>query len=157
MAIYAIDLTAVVALNPFFKFDGYWLLVDLSGLVNLQRRAFSLWKELLPWIFNKRIPPTLESISGRGRKILLLAYASFLGVTFVAALPFLLRRVPWAMRGLQDSVLGLPQAFRHGPEVAALAVGHFLGALLFWVFFGRMAAALISRLVISAARVSRNR
>jgi len=46
-AIYAADVMIVFSLNPLFKCDGYWLLVDASGLANLQPRALKLLKETL--------------------------------------------------------------------------------------------------------------
>jgi len=35
-------LTLLINLNPFMRFDGYFLLSDYLGVANLQQRAFSL-------------------------------------------------------------------------------------------------------------------
>ncbi|MEO1926710.1 MAG: biotin/lipoyl-binding protein, partial [Gammaproteobacteria bacterium] len=52
-------LTLLINLNPFMRFDGYFLLSDYLGVANLQQRAFSLarWRlrELL-FAFSKPIP-----------------------------------------------------------------------------------------------------
>jgi putative peptide zinc metalloprotease protein len=36
--------SAILNLNPFFRFDGYWLLTDLTGFVSLHRSAYEFWK-----------------------------------------------------------------------------------------------------------------
>jgi len=44
------DSLCLIAINPFLRFDGYWLLVDLLGVPNLQKRSAALlgryWKRL---------------------------------------------------------------------------------------------------------------
>lgn len=47
----------VMTLNPFFKFDGYWLTSDILGVPNLRQRS----KELVAYYINKvRRRPALE-------------------------------------------------------------------------------------------------
>ncbi len=38
-AIYAMNLQIITCLNPFLRFDGYWLVSDLLGVPNLRKRA----------------------------------------------------------------------------------------------------------------------
>jgi putative peptide zinc metalloprotease protein len=38
-ALLAVDMAIARNLNPFFKYDGYWLLCDLTGIPNLHRRV----------------------------------------------------------------------------------------------------------------------
>jgi putative peptide zinc metalloprotease protein len=38
-AIYAMNLQVITCLNPFLRFDGYWLASDVLGVPNLRRRA----------------------------------------------------------------------------------------------------------------------
>ncbi len=45
-AIYATYLTILTALNPFLRFDGYWLLSDLFGVPNLRRRSMEAIKSV---------------------------------------------------------------------------------------------------------------
>jgi putative peptide zinc metalloprotease protein len=44
------DTLCLIALNPFLRFDGYWVLVDLLGVPNLQKRSTALlgryWKRM---------------------------------------------------------------------------------------------------------------
>lgn len=65
-------LTLLVNLNPFMRFDGYYLLSDFLGIANLQDRAFQLgrWR-LREWLFGFGEPPP-ERLP---RQRLLIAYA----------------------------------------------------------------------------------
>ena len=51
-------LTLLVNLNPFMRFDGYYLLADSLGVANLEARAFALarWR-LREWLFGLGLPP----------------------------------------------------------------------------------------------------
>ncbi len=75
----------IFTLNPVFKLDGYWLLVDLSGLRNLHRRV---GQSLLVW-FRKLIRkpgPQLEPLS-RSRSVILVLYM-LLSAAFCALIAF---------------------------------------------------------------------
>ncbi|WP_313025723.1 site-2 protease family protein [Pseudomonas lopnurensis] len=71
--------TLVVNLNPFMRFDGYFLLSDLWGMENLQGRAFALcrWRlrEAL-FDYGEPIPEPLPP--GLRRRLLCWGYASWL-------------------------------------------------------------------------------
>jgi len=43
----SIDAMTLVAINPVFRFDGYWVLVDALGMPNLHRQAGSYLKQLM--------------------------------------------------------------------------------------------------------------
>lgn len=43
------NLGFVITLNPFFKFDGYWIVSDLLGVPNLRKRS----KELLGYLYQR--------------------------------------------------------------------------------------------------------
>lgn len=47
--IIAVNINLLMTLNPFFKFDGYWIVSDLLGIPNLRERT----KELIVYYFNK--------------------------------------------------------------------------------------------------------
>jgi len=67
-------LTLLVNINPFVRFDGYYLLSDYLDIPNLQNRAFELarWK-LREWLFGLGIPAP-GTVPAR-RHHLLIAYA----------------------------------------------------------------------------------
>jgi len=54
LVLYSIDAMSVFSLNPFLKFDGYWLLADVSGIANLQKRAFDLMRATSASVFGRR-------------------------------------------------------------------------------------------------------
>lgn len=47
--IWMVNLNFFITLNPFFKFDGYWLMTDLLGVANLRKKG----NEYIKYIFNK--------------------------------------------------------------------------------------------------------
>src|SRR5690606_32070695 len=51
-------LSLVINLNPFMRFDGYYILSDLLGVKNLQQRSFALGKwKLRETLFRLNLPP----------------------------------------------------------------------------------------------------
>ncbi len=72
-----------LTLNPFFKFDGYWIMTDALGVANLRQRG----KEWIQYILNKlcRKPidnhPYLLSLSKRA-KVGLIAYTLIVNLFF---------------------------------------------------------------------------
>lgn len=66
--------TLIINLNPFMRFDGYYLMSDWMGMPNLQDRAFALgrWR-LREWLFGFDEPAPEYVPDGRRR--LLIAYA----------------------------------------------------------------------------------
>jgi putative peptide zinc metalloprotease protein len=68
--------TFIVNMNPAMRFDGYYLLMDFSGVENLQRRAFALTKWKLRQAFlGLRLPPP-ETVSAR-RLTWMMAYSVY--------------------------------------------------------------------------------
>ena len=67
-------LTLLINLNPFMRFDGYFLMSDLMEIENMQDRAFGLarWK-LREWLFAFGHPPP-EQVPP-GHRVFMIAYA----------------------------------------------------------------------------------
>ena len=65
-------LTLVVNLNPFMRFDGYYLLSDLLETVNLQERSFALARWRLREILFAWGDPPPEQLPNRHRRLLTL-------------------------------------------------------------------------------------
>lgn len=86
----SVDIMVLLSLNPILRFDGYWLLVDLSGLVNLRARSWRVIKEVVLWCLGKTTSvPALDEITGRGKKLLLVTY-SFIAVGMFSSFIFFL-------------------------------------------------------------------
>ncbi len=67
-------MTLAININPFMRWDGYYLLSDLLGVQNLQPRAFALgrWR-LREWLFGFKDPP--PEAHGRRMRRILITYA----------------------------------------------------------------------------------
>ena len=82
----------LLTLNPFFKFDGYWIMTDVLGVANLRQKG----KEWMLYMINKfrhkntNKVPYLMSLS-KGAKIALVIYTIvvnfFFGFYFLYMLP----------------------------------------------------------------------
>lgn len=46
-AIYLLTFSCLTALNPLFRFDGYWLVSDLAGIPNLRKRSWHVLKDVV--------------------------------------------------------------------------------------------------------------
>lgn len=47
IAIYMIDYKVITTLNPFFRFDGYWIFSDVTGITNLRQRSKMVLRHFL--------------------------------------------------------------------------------------------------------------
>ncbi len=69
--------TFFINMNPAMRYDGYYLLMDATGLDNLQGRAAAFlawWRRT--WCFGLRLPDPEPALS-RSRRVFLLTYAVF--------------------------------------------------------------------------------
>ncbi|MBA3720959.1 MAG: efflux RND transporter periplasmic adaptor subunit [Parachlamydiaceae bacterium] len=65
--------TLAVNLNPAMRFDGYYLMSDISGIDNLQARAFAYTRwQLRKWLLGLNIPPPEEGVSVHRRGFMLI-------------------------------------------------------------------------------------
>lgn len=86
------NLNFLLTLNPFFKFDGYWIMTDVLGVANLRQKGKEwigyMWKKVLRKETGRR--PYLFSLS-MGAKVGLVVYTVvvnlFFGFYFFYALP----------------------------------------------------------------------
>lgn len=83
--IFAININLLMTLNPFFKFDGYWIVSDMLGVPNLRKRA----NELISYYIDKlrknkmkESKPYLLSIN-RNAKIFLFVYSIIVNLFFI--------------------------------------------------------------------------
>ena len=84
-AIYVIDFQIVTCLNPFFRFDGYWMFADLAGIPNLRKKVSEVLRYALSNVFqldSKGPPPTPKIKSGHQHMLYLYALASNLFFVF---------------------------------------------------------------------------
>lgn len=142
-ALFAVDSMVLFALNPIFKFDGYWLMVDLSGLVNLHRRVNRVVKECALWVVGAADGiPSLEAVSSRGKKAFLLVYA-FCSALFMTAFMLLLvmfapRQLQWVASTIWDLFTGA-----HGTGEIFSTVLRLAGRLIFLLIVARLLSKLL--------------
>lgn len=86
------NINFIITLNPFFKFDGYWLMTDLLGVANLRKKCGEYITYLLNKIKRKRTNkiPYLFTIRKR-EKVAMIVYTClvnlFFGYYFIYVLP----------------------------------------------------------------------
>jgi putative peptide zinc metalloprotease protein len=79
----AINFSMLFTLNPFFKFDGYWIASDLLGVANLRKRSGELIGYAFRKIWKRKIDqkPYLLQIRKR-EKIFLIVYTVIVNLFF---------------------------------------------------------------------------
>jgi putative peptide zinc metalloprotease protein len=79
-----IDLSMLATLNPFLRMDGYWLVSDLFGIVNLRKQQSDWLGEIASKLFGRGAPAKRSSLSKRARWAL--GIYSVAGMVFLAYL-----------------------------------------------------------------------
>jgi len=117
-------LTLAVNLNPFMRFDGYYLLSDYLDVANLQDRSFALarWR-LRESLFNFQFPP--PEIFSKQRHWLLITYAYG---TWIYRL-LLFAGIAWAVYHFFFKALGL---FLFAVEIGWFIVRPITKEMLVW-------------------------
>ena len=131
--IYSVDVMVLLSLNPFLKFDGYWLLVDLTGLVNLQRRGWRVSKEVVLWSLGvAKDIPTFKEVKGTWRKFLL-AFYSLVTIAFIFT--FLLLLLILAPNRIGETITGARNlTVNSGTASFLLSLGRVLMNVFFLLF-----------------------
>lgn len=69
--------TVLVNFNPAMRFDGYYMLCDLSGVDNLQPRAFAYTRwQLRKWLLGINVAPPEEGLSST-RRLFMISYTIY--------------------------------------------------------------------------------
>ncbi len=123
--IWLITFAMLFTLNPVFKFDGYWLLSDLSGLHNLHQQVQKSCADLMANLFSKRKAKLQQQWVLHAYALLSIGYFSYFAL-------FLLREVQSLLRKLPDSLsVAVQQLSRSADlEQTGLALLHLAGELL---------------------------
>jgi putative peptide zinc metalloprotease protein len=139
VAIMSVNVMVLISLNPILKFDGYWLLVDLSGLVNLRARSWAVVKEIVRWSLGGSAGlPTLEAVAGRGKRLFLVVY-SFLSLGLISSFVlFLVVYAPDRVRAVAAASRELIDGSGRGVAPEILTVGTLLVNLFFLYFIYKL-------------------
>lgn len=145
--IYAIDLMVLLSLNPIFKFDGYWLLVDLSGIVNLHKKVTRVVKEIvLSSLGIAKEMPTLQDVDGKGRKFFIVIYSLITCSVFGAFLLFLCTIAPTQLLLLPENFYQVILGMREESPGITLRLGKLIRNLIFILFIYRLISVVCSSL-----------
>lgn len=161
LATTGIATSLLLNLNPFMRFDGYYLLADAFGIANMQTRAFGLarWK-LREWLFDLREPCPESFSRSRTALLILYGYATwcyrlvvFTGIALLVYTLFFkaLGLALFAVEMLWFIILPVWREFGEWSRRrkvllsrrrgwASTAVLACLGALLVWPWSGRVSA-----------------
>jgi putative peptide zinc metalloprotease protein len=92
-----VNIGLLVTLNPFFKFDGYWIISDLLGVSNLRKKSGELLRFFIKKLFRREdgSAPYLSEMKGV-EKIALVIYTMivnlFFGCYFLYIIPMFIHR-----------------------------------------------------------------
>jgi putative peptide zinc metalloprotease protein len=121
-----IDVMTLIAINPMFRFDGYWVLVDWLGIPNLHRAAGTYLKRLLSSIRQLKwfSVQDMDLHLGGAKAVAFMIYA-FIGH------PLLIMLILWNLRWIKSAFLALvwlsPMLFKR--TMMALAGHDWITAL----------------------------
>jgi putative peptide zinc metalloprotease protein len=127
--VFIITFTMLFTLNPVFKFDGYWLLSDLSGLHNLHQQVRRSTAALIATMLGKR-PAATPSLRGG----ILYAYTVLSTCYMVYFAYFLFTQIDRLSHSLPASVARqwalVGRAFAEPGWGVVVALAQFAGTLL---------------------------
>ena len=73
-AVIASDTLCIISINPFLRFDGYWLLTDALAVPNLRELSEKLLSRFMKRLFRQPVNNNLPKVS-RTRAVIIVAYA----------------------------------------------------------------------------------
>lgn len=91
-AVLASDVLSVIALNPFLRFDGYWLVADALAVPNLHSLSRKLWAEVGRRLRSREIQ--VSHPLSRTRTNLVLAYGLLRNCFWLLLIAFLIYKAP---------------------------------------------------------------
>lgn len=158
IAILLSGLTILGNLNPFIKFDGYWILVDYLGITEVKSVMADLWKNLIYKMLRKPERPVPLS---RMKKNVIYIYSLFTACFFVYFVVFLGKSVLLAFGNVASDVIQLwnldPSdvhiTFKGVFDYISTRVTTFISLFFFAVIIWRM---VIKKLVIRLNKTTRN-
>lgn len=153
-----IDLSILMTLNPFLRMDGYWLVSDLFGIVNLRKQQSEWMGEIASKLFGQGAYVKRSSLSKRAKWVL--AVYSVAGMVFLVYLlgvilqfvvlnvadryPALLQQF-WA-----QAMAGMPALDLLGRFVElAWRTLMLAGAFIFLAIVGTRAARIVAKIGLS--------
>lgn len=93
-AVLASDVLSIIALNPFLRFDGYWLVADALAVPNLNALSRKLWTQLVSRLRDREIQASQAIPLSRTRTRLVLLYGLLRSSFWLLLVIFLVLKTP---------------------------------------------------------------
>lgn len=151
-AVLASDVLSVVALNPFLRFDGYWLVADALAVPNLNSLSKKLWSQIVSRVRGREIQLSQAAPLSRSRKMLVLLYGLLRTSFWLLLGVFLIFKVPVFILSISKTIPRLSLLELEGlktgniPLIVASLIRFGLFTLM-TLAFGTLLAGLLLRLV----------
>lgn len=116
------DILTVVAINPFLKFDGYWLLADLLAVPNLEKESKKLLATYRRRIFGQKAAGSALMPLNWLRRVTLTAYAVFKRLFMAWLIYALLRSAPRLLASASSIIGRMLADFSGGIKTASPTV-----------------------------------
>lgn len=137
--IYATNMNFIFTLNPFLKFDGYWIMSDILGVPNLRQRSMEYVKALFGKNRRQKIRESFLSGVKPAEKVTAVIYSvvstGFFLYFFVYAIPLMIyRMMPETFANWKSIIVRLSQGTVPG---AGVIIGNTISLVLlaFMAFF----------------------
>lgn len=149
------DTLALISVNPFLKFDGYWLLADGLAVPNLQRVSDKLLGQCWRSLLGRAEPDGGPLPTGRVRAALLVSYAVLKRVFWAWVLLMIFRGAPRLLVSSSRVISYLGGECLRGLKTSdpLLAFSSFIRLVLFSLLTLAI-CTLILRLVVRALKVA---
>ena len=154
--IYATNMNFIFTLNPFLKFDGYWIMSDILGVPNLRQRSMEYVRALFGKDRRRKISESFLSGVKPAEKVIAVIYSvistGFFLYFFVYAIPLMIyRMLPETFSDWKSIIVRLSQGTV--PE-AGVIIGNTISLVLlgFMMFFIVRSVVSLSRRLLRRSR-----
>ncbi|MBN1302673.1 MAG: hypothetical protein JW995_15750 [Melioribacteraceae bacterium] len=104
--IYFLTFSLISTLNPFFRFDGYWLASDISGIPNLRKRSVEAVSLYFKKIFRRNNGRSSQILNVEKKsKIFFIIYVVISNSFFILFFYFLFKTFPDMMKKYPDQIM----------------------------------------------------
>jgi len=126
-------------LNPFIKFDGYWVLSDFLGVTEIRLVIGRVWIDLFRKLFNK--PPKFDKLS-KMKKVVIYTYSVFTACFFLNFFRFLVQALILAVQNVSSDILTVYELGPLGLHITTDGVVKYLSiritTIIVLIFFIRI-------------------
>jgi putative peptide zinc metalloprotease protein len=106
--ILGINFMIIFTVNPFLKFDGYWALVDILGIENLQKKSLLFIKKIIQyWVMNNKNEFPFICGNNKIQKSIFIAYSFIMAIFVTILIPFMIYHTPIRIQKILVSITNI--------------------------------------------------